>query len=162
MYTCVHSSIMQTSPSHMPVHSPYFTFGQMPHGPQAEQTPPNQTHEQHYGCVEGGLRVTPLCPMVSGSECPALFWCEDKAPADSDEASLSFLHVSLLCSCINKQNRLHAAASSLRFRLLLIHNNKIYVFSYAAKKSSLGKRGRRTFHLQVSLNSNLLKKNFEM
>lgn len=51
-YTCIHSSIMQTSPSHMPVHSPYFAFGQLACGPQAEWTPPNQTHEQHYSYVE--------------------------------------------------------------------------------------------------------------
>lgn len=54
-----------------------------------------------------------------------------------------------LYRCINtvpeeEQSRLQAVASSLHFRPLFIYNT-IYGFSYAAKKSSLGKKGRKNF-----------------
>lgn len=43
-----------------------------------------------------------------------------------------------------EQSRLQAVAASLHFRLLFIYNT-IYGFSYAAKKSRLGKKGRKNF-----------------
>lgn len=58
-----------------------------------------------------------------------------------------------------KRSRAQATVWSLCFRLLFIHNMGIHSLP---PNQVWGKKSARTFHLQVSCNNNLLKKDFEM
>lgn len=180
-YTCIHSIIMQTNPSHILLiacmfittilwHSSDCIMGHRQIGPllikQTNKTVPALKNVTMWHCSltdgMGWAKVSGIGVFVSVWS-PAAFWCQDKEAADFDEASLSFAHlpfyVAVLTQCQKKWRADYKP--SLHFRLLFIYKT-IYGFSYAAKKSSLEKKGKRTFHLQVSLNNNLLKKNFEM
>lgn len=145
----VYSSLMQASPGHMLFIACLFTA--------IISCEPGQSH----CCTQGAL--------VSEHSAPWHAWAKLQPlpmPAQRSSPSPWALHIAFSCRWIRlvpeeEQSTLQVTAWSLRFRLLFIHN-RLYRSSFAATKSGLGKKNARTFHLQVSWNNNLLKKDFEM
>lgn len=110
-YTCIHSIIMQTNPSHILLiacmfittiiwHSSDCIMGHRQIGPllikQTNKTVPALKNVTMWHCSltdgMGWAKVSGIGVFVSVWS-PAAFWCQDKEAADFDEASLSFAHL---------------------------------------------------------------------
>lgn len=144
-YTCIRSSLMQASPGHMLLIAYMFTaiISCDPVG-QGRATPPDQARRRSWCCTKGAPVLDHSGPRhVRAKSRPLLMSTQRSSP------SHWALHVLFSCRWIHlvpeeEQSTLQATDWSPHFRLLFIHNT-VYGFSFAAKKSGLGKKGHKNF-----------------
>lgn len=117
----------------------YFTFRRLRNGPQTEWIPLDQTQQRHRPCPSAWHGRQALSRGLWRGR-----------SASSAAAHVAELRVApFSCRRANaqpegRQSASAAVAASLHLRLLFRYNT-IYGFSYAAKKSRLGKKGRKNF-----------------